>query len=278
MAKIAVIPSHILSEDKMLKIGIFGLTGRMGRAIIDHVLSSKDAVIMGGTSHEQQGNIHHHGQDYHFKIFTDIDDLVELCDVMIDFSTASILSRHLEACVRHKKPIVIGTTGFDANTQNKIQESSGHIAVLQSGNMSLGVNILSVLVQKTASILGNDWDIEITEGHHRNKIDAPSGTALLLGESAAAGRGQSLKEIQRLERTGHTGIRPAGEIGFSVIRAGSIIGDHSVLFAHENEHITLSHHARNRNIFASGAVFAAKKIVSMPTGFYKMTDVLDLGL
>jgi 4-hydroxy-tetrahydrodipicolinate reductase len=150
--------------------------------------------------------------------------------------------------------------------------------VLQSGNMSLGVNILSVLVQKTASLLGNDWDIEITEGHHRNKIDAPSGTALLLGESAAAGRKQSLKDIQRLERVGHTGIRPAGEIGFSVIRAGSIIGDHSVLFAHENEHITLSHQAQNRNIFASGAVFAAKKIVSMPTGFYKMTDVLDLGL
>jgi 4-hydroxy-tetrahydrodipicolinate reductase len=186
------------------------------------------------------------------------------------------MSKHLEVAVKTNKPLVIGTTGFSRDTENFMQQASKHIAILQSGNMSLGVNLLAKLVKQTASILDSEWDIEITESHHRHKIDSPSGTAIMLGKAAADGRNVDFETVAKLSRQGIDNPRPQGEIGFSTIRAGAIVGDHRVLFAHDDEMIMLSHKAQNRSIFANGAVYAAQKLVTMPVGFYTMQDILPV--
>lgn len=172
---------------------------------------------------------------------------------------------------------VIGTTGCSADDEVKIRAAARHARVVKSGNMSLGVNLLGVLTQKAARALGPaDWDIEILEMHHKHKVDAPSGTALLLGEAAAKGRGISLSEHAVRVRDGHTGPRPMGAIGFATLRGGSVVGEHSVILAGEGEQVTLSHSATDRSIFARGAVAAALWARSQKPGFYSMLDVLGL--
>jgi 4-hydroxy-tetrahydrodipicolinate reductase len=200
----------------------------------------------------------------------------EEADLFVDFSVPDALREHLETALDGGKPILVGTTGLTPEHQQLIEEASARIPVLQAANTSLGVNLLAHLVRETAARLGEQWDIEILEMHHRHKADAPSGTALLLGEAAAAGRGVPLDAVSDRARDGITGARQLGHIGFAALRGGSVAGDHQVIFAAEGERIELGHRAESRAIFARGAIEAALWLKDKPPGRYSMADVLDL--
>jgi 4-hydroxy-tetrahydrodipicolinate reductase len=197
-------------------------------------------------------------------------------DVVIDFTTAEASTALAAACAARGGPaLVIGSTGFEAAQIAAIDAAAGKIAIVRAGNFSLGVNMLMGLVEQAARTLGPDaYDIEIFEAHHRRKIDAPSGTALMLGEAAAKGRAVELATVAKRVRDGTTGPRTPGEIGFAVQRGGGIVGEHSVTFAAEDEILTLSHSARDRGLFARGAVAAALWVAGRPPGAYDMRDVL----
>ncbi|MGB1026163.1 MAG: 4-hydroxy-tetrahydrodipicolinate reductase, partial [Rhodospirillaceae bacterium] len=186
-------------------------------------------------------------------------------------------AHHAALAVEHGTALVIGTTGLDDTQQGLVADASRTVPVLQAPNMSIGVNLLFALTQKVAAILGEEYDIEIVEMHHRRKVDAPSGTALGLGRAAAEGRGVNLASMSDRVRDGHTGAREAGRIGFATLRGGDVVGDHSVIFAADGERVELTHKAANRSIFASGAVRAALWLENQPPGLYSMLDVLDLG-
>ena len=199
-------------------------------------------------------------------------------DVAVDFTAPEASAALAEACAARGGPaLVIGTTGLDAGQEERIARAAERVAVVRSGNFSLGVNLLLGLVRQAAAALpARDYDVEIFEAHHRRKVDAPSGTALMLGEAAAAGRGTTLAETAVRGRDGLTGPRPEGAIGFSVLRGGGIVGDHSVVLAAEDEVLTLSHSARDRNLFARGALTAAAWTAGRPPGLYGMDDVLGM--
>lgn len=254
----------------MTNIGIFGAAGRMGRAI---ALAAIEAghVIIGGTDRGGQGEI-----APCIAITADPVALARNCDVLIDFSVPGALAAHLDACVAAGKPILIGTTGLEPAHHALIDRAAQSIPVLQTGNTSLGVNLLAALVEQAAASLGDDWDIEIVEMHHRHKVDAPSGTALLLGEAAARGRGIALADHSERGRDGITGARARGAIGFAALRGGSVAGDHQVIFAAEGERIEIGHRAENRAIFARGAVKGAQWLLGQPAGRYDMKGVLGL--
>jgi len=242
----------------MTAIGIYGSLGRMGQAI---------AAELAGLGARSAGGVD--ARD-------DPVPLAERADVLVDFSAASALEAHLAAARRAGTPIVVGTTGLGADHHALIDDAAADIAVLQTGNTSLGVTLLAQLVRDAAARLDADWDIEIAEMHHRHKVDAPSGTALLLGGAAADGRGTTLAEAGAYDRAGVTGARSEGTIGFASLRGGSVIGDHSVVFAGEGERIELVHRADSRAIFARGAIRAALWLVGQPAGRYTMAQVLGL--
>jgi 4-hydroxy-tetrahydrodipicolinate reductase len=196
--------------------------------------------------------------------------------VFVDFSAPAALEGNLAKAIAASKPILIGTTGLDESHQRLIEDASARIAVLQAANTSLGVNLLAHLVREAAARLGTDWDIEIVEMHHRNKADAPSGTALLLGRAAADARTVNLEEVSDRGRDGITGPRQAGHIGFAALRGGSVAGEHQVIFAAEGERLELGHRAESRAIFARGAIEAALWLKSKPPGRYTMADMLGL--
>jgi 4-hydroxy-tetrahydrodipicolinate reductase len=242
----------------MTSIGIIGSAGRMGQAL---------AVAADDAGYSVAGGIDQGGDPI---------ALAKTSDVLIDFSSPKALVGNLGAAVVAGRPILIGTTGLDADHHRSIDDAANHVAVLQTGNTSLGVTLLARLVQEAAARLGNDWDIEIVEMHHRMKVDAPSGTALLLGEAAARGRGIKLADHSERGRDGHTGARAPGAIGFAALRGGTVAGDHRVIFAADNERIELVHRAENRAIFAKGAVRAADWLTRQPAGRYTMDQVLGL--
>ena len=254
----------------MTSIGIFGAGGRMGRAIAA-VAMEAGLPIAGGTDRTPEDEI-----APGIAISADPLALAERADVLIDFSVPGALSTHLDACIAARKPILIGTTGLEAVHHALIDEAAALIPVLQTGNTSLGVNLLAALVEQAAAGLAEDWDIEIVEMHHRHKVDAPSGTALLLGEAAARGRGIALADHSDRGRDGITGAREAGAIGFAALRGGSVAGDHQVIFATEGERIEIGHRAENRSIFARGAVKGARWLLGQPAGRYDMKGVLGL--
>ena len=243
----------------MTKIGIIGSKGRMGQALIA-------AIAEAGTGAELAGGVDQDG---------DVAALIAASDVLVDFSSPSALEATLDACVAAAKPVVIGTTGLEERHHFLIDDAARDIAVLQTGNTSMGVTMLAALIEDAASRLGPDWDIEIVEMHHRHKVDAPSGTALLLGEAAARGRGIALASNSARGRDGITGVRKSGSIGFASLRGGSVAGDHSVIFASDNERIEMIHRAENRSIFATGAVKAALWLAGQGKGRYKMANVLS---
>ncbi|MEY3941041.1 MAG: hypothetical protein RLZZ604_1501 [Pseudomonadota bacterium] len=222
-----------------MKIGIIGSQGRMGQALIDAIATD---------GHIYAGGVDKDG---------DLAALTAASDVLVE-------------------PMVIGTTGLEERHHFLIDDAARDIAILQTGNTSLGVNMLAALVEQAARQLGADWDIEILEMHHRHKVDAPSGTALLLGEAAAKGRAIHLKDHSERGRDGITGARKAGDIGFASLRGGSVAGDHSVILASDNERIELIHRAENRTIFARGAVKAAVWLTPQKPGRYNMQEVLGL--
>lgn len=201
---------------------------------------------------------------------------LSLCDVIIDFSTPDASVELAQTCAARGGPaLVIGSTGLSPEQDAEILKAAETVAIVRSGNFSLGVNILIGLVEHAALRLdARDWDIEITEAHHRRKVDAPSGTALMLGEAAASGRDEDLDAVRMAPWDGITGPRESGKIGFSSIRAGGIIGDHTVLFASDDEVLTLSHSAIDRSLFARGAVAAAAWVRNRKPGLYDMQDVL----
>jgi 4-hydroxy-tetrahydrodipicolinate reductase len=231
----------------MTSICLFGASGRMGQAIAEVVCERDDVNVV-----------------------------EDECDVFVDFSAPDGLEHHLEMAVEAGRPIVVGTTGLTPQHKRLIDAAAEKIAVLQAANMSLGVNLLAHLVRETAARLGEEWDIEIVEMHHRHKVDAPSGTGLLLGGAAAEGRGVELRVVSDRGRDGNTGPRKEGHIGFAALRGGSVAGDHQVIFASDGERIELGHRAESRTIFARGAVQAALWMVGKPAGRYTMSDVLGL--
>lgn len=242
----------------MAAIGIVGSAGRMGQALA--------AAI------EEAGETRAGGADRG----DDVGALAGKADALVDFSTPAALADTLDACVAAGIPLLIGTTGLSAENHAAIDEAAQTIPVLQTGNTSLGVTMLAALVEQAAARLGDDWDIEIVEMHHRMKVDAPSGTAILLGEAAAKGRGIDLAAHTESGRDGHTGARGEGAIGFAALRGGTVAGEHSVILAGEQERITISHSAENRAIFARGAVKGVKWLIGQPAGRYTMNDVLGL--
>jgi 4-hydroxy-tetrahydrodipicolinate reductase len=206
----------------------------------------------------------------------DLTALATAAQVLVDFSSPAALEANCDAAVAARTPILIGTTGLEERHHWLIDQAAEKVAVLQTGNTSLGVNLLGWLVEQAAERLGPDWDIEIVETHHRMKLDAPSGTALLLGEAAAKGRGVNLGQAAVRGRDGITGKRLEGSIGFAALRGGTVAGDHSVHFLADDERLTLSHLAENRMIFARGAVKAAQWLAGRGPGRYTMREVLDL--
>lgn len=197
-------------------------------------------------------------------------------DVLVDFSAPAALEASLNRAITAKLPILIGTTALDQRADDRIAEASKHVAVLRAANTSIGVNLLAELVERAAQVLGPDWDIEIAETHHRNKTDAPSGTALLLGDAAARGRGSPVDAERGRDGTGLK--RSAGAIGFAILRGGTVAGDHDVLFLGPDERLILSHRAESRMIFARGALAAARFLVDKPAGLYSMQDVIGARL
>ncbi len=242
----------------MARIGIIGSAGRMGQALAEAIAAA--------------GEVHAGGID----VGGDPLALAGASDVLVDFSSPKALEANLDAAMAAGVPIVVGTTGLEERHLWLCDAAAEHVAVLQTGNTSLGVTLLAHLVREAASRLGEDWDIEIVETHHRRKVDAPSGTALLLGEAAAAGRGIALADNSMRGRDGITGTREAGTIGFASLRGGEVAGDHTVQFLSDYEHLTLSHHAENRMIFAQGAVKAAQWLIGKGAGRYSMPEVLGL--
>ncbi|MEX0341327.1 MAG: 4-hydroxy-tetrahydrodipicolinate reductase [Erythrobacter sp.] len=242
----------------MARIGIIGSEGAMGQAL-------GEVIAAGG--HTFAGGIDKGG---------DAAALADESDVLVDFSAPAALCANLHAAIGAGIPIVIGTTGLEDKHHSSIDEAARAVPVLQTGNTSLGVTLLAHLVREAASRLGPDWDIEIVEMHHRRKVDAPSGTALLLGEAAAQGRGVDLAQNSERGRDGHTGARTEGAIGFAALRGGTVAGEHSVILAGEEERITLAHSAENRSIFARGAVRAAEWLIGRDAGRYTMDRVLGI--
>lgn len=242
----------------MARIGIIGSEGRMGQAI---------AAAIADAGENLAGGVDVGGDPL---------ALAKQSDVLVDFSSPKALEANLEAAAAAGIPIVVGTTGLEERHHWLIDAAAEKTAVLQTGNTSLGITLLAHLVREAASRLGEDWDIEIIETHHRMKVDAPSGTALLLGEAAAKGRGISLADDSERGRDGITGARKPGAIGFASLRGGTVAGDHTVHFLSDNERLALSHLAENRAIFAKGAVKAALWLIGRPAGRYTMPEVLGL--
>jgi 4-hydroxy-tetrahydrodipicolinate reductase len=242
----------------MVSIGIIGNEGRMGHALVRAIADA---------GHSCAGGIDRGGSP---------GPLAERSDVLVDFSAPAALRANLDAACDARVPIVIGTTGLDAAQHAAIDEAAKTIPVLQTGNTSLGVTLLAHLVREAANRLGDTWDIEIVEMHHRMKVDAPSGTAILLGEAAAAGRNIDLAIHSERGRDGHTGAREKGAIGFASLRGGTVAGEHAVILAGDDERITLSHSAEDRMVFARGAVKAAEWLIGRTPGRYTMPQVLGL--
>ncbi len=246
-----------MSKSK-IRFAVLGHKGRMGHAI---------AAAIEEAGHEFQVGV---------DIGGDPKPLLGQCDVAVDFSAPDALSGNLEAAKAAGVPILVGTTGLEEEHFVALADAAQSIPVLQTGNTSLGVTLLAHLVREAAARLGNDWDIEVLEMHHRAKVDAPSGTAKLLGEAAATGRGVKLPDVMDSGRHGYTGARKDGDIGFATLRGGTVAGEHSVIFAGAEERITLAHSAENRMIFARGAVRGAEWLIGKQSGRYSMEDVLGL--
>lgn len=264
-----------------MKIGVTAIRGKMSQAIANLVMQDPIAEL---GSALVRGNSNLAGDDLgeflgfaknNITITADIDEFVKACDVIIDFSSPELSLQIVKKCAQYGKAIVCGTTGFNDKEKENFASYAKDCVIIWSSNMSLGVNLLFNLVEKVAATLHDDFDIEIVEMHHKNKVDSPSGTALSLGAAAAKGRGIALEDHARMQRVGKDLSRQKNEIGFATMRGGDVVGDHTVVFAGAGERIELSHKAASRDIFAKGAVRAAFWGSAKENGFYSMRDVLS---
>lgn len=265
-----------------MRLVVVGADGRMGRMLIRAVAEAEGCTLAGAIEREGSAAL---GQDagtlaglppLGVNVTDDPLPVFAAAEGVLDFSTPAATTHFAELAAQARIVHVVGTTGLSEADLARLEAAAHHARIVRSGNMSLGVNLVAELVRRVAASLGAEFDIEIAEMHHRHKVDAPSGTALLLGEAAASGRGVDLAEVRVSTRDGHTGPRRPGDIGFATLRGGSVVGDHSVVFAGPSERITISHHAEDRALFASGAVKAALWAHPKPPGLYTMTDVLGL--
>lgn len=262
-------------------IAITGASGRMGRMLIEAVLGSPDLHLGAALDHDASAHI---GQDAGawlgkttgVLITTDVAVAMQNCDVLIDFTRPEGTLKHLAICARLGKKMVIGTTGFDGDGKASIAQAAQSIGIVFAANMSVGVNVTLKLLELATQHLHQDYDIEVFEAHHKHKVDAPSGTALAMGEAVANAMQKSLPQIADWARHGHTGARQKGNIGFSVMRGGDIVGDHTVFFAGEGERIEITHRSSSRTTYAQGSLKAARFLMTQGAGQYSMQQVLGL--
>jgi 4-hydroxy-tetrahydrodipicolinate reductase len=265
----------------MINVAILGVSGRMGRCLVRAVREADDLNLSGALASANSATLGRDAGDVAecgpmgVAVTADRELALEGADVAIDFTLPSAALANLEAAARRSVPMVIGITGLDEDCHAAIRRLSHDLPVLVAPNMSLGVNLLFSLVAKASAALGDDYDIEILEAHHRNKVDAPSGTALRIAEIAAGARGRTLADVGLYTRAGQTGPRPRGAVGFAVVRGGDIVGEHRVLYAGTGESLEISHRATDRMTFAYGAAAAARWIIGRPPGVYGMADVID---
>lgn len=261
----------------IINIGVLGADGRMGAAVIAALASHDNAKLSVALTDSQSPALGKAVPQSSITYSDDIEAGLQNCDGLIDFSApkATLKAASLMTGTRCRA-LVSGTTGLSQQDEATLMEAASDAVILRSGNFSLGVNLLEALVERAAKSLTKGWDIEVLEMHHRHKVDAPSGTALMLGQAAAKGRGIKLDEVQTLSREGITGARTEGEIGFATLRGGGVIGAHEVRIASELEMITLSHDAFDRSVFAQGALSAALWAQDQKPGLYNMRDVLGL--
>lgn len=264
-----------------LKVVIVGASGRMGRCLIESVLAHQDMALHAALDQPTSSSIGQDaglfsGQTTGILISHDIEAAVTGADVLIDFTRPEGTLTHLKACVAHQVNMIIGTTGFDAAGKLAIELAAKKIGIVFAPNFSVGVNLTFKLLDIAARVLSEGYDIEIIEAHHRHKIDAPSGTALRMGEVLAKALGRDLSQCAIYGREGVTGARDPSTIGFSTIRGGDIVGDHTALFAAEGERVEITHKASSRSTFSNGAVRAARWLAGQHQGLFSMQDVLGL--
>lgn len=264
-----------------MKIAITGITGKMGTAVAKKVLVNDITDISGALAHRDTKKV---GldigkiiglEDIGIDSTDNLDKIVKDCEVIIDFSAPELTLKCAKLAAKHNKILVSGTTGLTEDQKQELRDISKDCVIIWSSNMSIGVNLLMNLSQQVAKLLHSDYDVEVFEMHHRNKVDAPSGTALCLGEAVAKGRNLNFGEVSRKTRDGIIGKRADNEIGFCSMRGGDVIGDHSVIFAGDGERVELTHKASNRDIYALGAIRAAIWAKGKENGFYSMRDVLS---
>ncbi|MEE9351573.1 MAG: 4-hydroxy-tetrahydrodipicolinate reductase [Thiotrichaceae bacterium] len=266
----------------MTNIAIVGAAGRMGKTLIEACNETENLNVTVATEYPESSLL---GADagelagvgkLGVKIAGSLDDAEQDFDILIDFTRPEPCLKHLAWCKQNNKKMIIGTTGFSDEEKQTITETAESIAVILAPNMSVGVNLTLKLLDMAARVLGDDVDIEITEAHHRHKVDAPSGTALIMGEVVADALGRDLNECAVYGREGNTGERDPQTIGFATIRAGDIVGDHTVMFAGIGERVEITHKASSRMTFGKGAMRAATWLAGKDSGLYNMQDVLDL--
>jgi 4-hydroxy-tetrahydrodipicolinate reductase len=264
------------------KIGVVGCGGRMGRMLVAEIAATEGCTIAGGSEAPDSGYIN---QDIGeiaglgrigVSIGETVDKLMRDSDVVLEFTSPAATAEHAALAAKLGKPMVIGTTGLSTEQGGMVRTAAASVPIVWAPNMSLGINVLLSVVEEIARRLGPEWDIEILEMHHRGKIDAPSGTALALGQAVATGRGVALAEVEQRARDGITGPRRKGDIGFAALRGGDVTGDHHVIFAGAGERLELTHRATTRAIYAKGAVRAARWVVGRPAGLYGLKEVLGL--
>lgn len=263
-----------------MKLAIAGASGRMGRMLIEAALAAPDMEVTAALDRPGTANVGDDcaaflGRTSGTRISTDLQALAG-CDVLIDFTRPEGTLEHLRACVQHGVKAVIGTTGFNDAGRAAIDIAAQKIALVFAPNMSVGVNTTFKLLQVAAQMLDLDWDAEIFEAHHRHKVDAPSGTALRMGELIAQARGQNFKEVAVLSREGISGERERGSIGFATVRAGDIVGDHTVMFCSTGERVEITHRSSSRAGYAAGSLRAARFLSTQRAGRFDMFDVLGL--
>ncbi|MBW7852365.1 MAG: 4-hydroxy-tetrahydrodipicolinate reductase [Rhodospirillales bacterium] len=265
-----------------MKIGIVGCAGRMGQMLVREVLDSEGCTLAGGTERPGGDAV---GRDVGelagrgflgLPVGADPKLLFDAADAVIDFTSPDATARHAPLAAAARCVHVVGTTGLGPDQEAALREAAARTPVVWAPNMSVGVNVLFAMVERLAAALDPDYDVEIVEMHHRHKVDAPSGTALGLGRAAAAGRGVRLEDVWQKVRDGHTGARKRGDIGFATLRGGDVVGDHTVVFAADGERVEITHKASSRQVFAKGAVRAARWAHGKPPGLYSMRDVLGL--
>ncbi len=263
------------------RICVAGASGRMGRMLIEAVRASDDCTLTGALDRADGPSIGQDaaaflGQPAGVPIVADLGTGLSGSEVLIDFTRPEGTLAHLRECVRLGVKLVIGTTGFSDDQKAEIAEAARHIAIVMAPNMSVGVNVTFKLLEMAAKALSTGYDIEIVEAHHRHKVDAPSGTALMMGEVIAGVLGRDLKDCAVYAREGVTGERDPSSIGFATIRGGDIVGDHTVLFAGTGERIEITHKSASRATYAQGSLRAVRFLADKPHGLYSMFDVLGL--